>query len=495
LNTYGEIFSTINVGEFDLYLDRRIDTAYLRFYPTSPFYNDFDINFISFELNDYISGIGSTSLGDIAKIDTHNTILPSGTSTETNIVSISSTYRSAKISVLIGSTDENNYEYSEFNILHNGSEVFVERYGNLESDTSLPHSGLGTFGANLVGDQILLKFTPNSSLFTDYYVNSYSIGIGSTSTIISGQTDIGNSLLESSYVSISSSPTPVSTGIVSNTNSYQSSYYILSIEDTTNNEYQLTELITHYNSDSNYINWAQYGDTTSSNSLGIITCGIVDSEKSIVYFTPNENIDCEIRIFEIDVNNLNISSQIDLNNSIIKTGKSDYFRNQFDVVKSFDLKHNNYNIFQRSINPQTSGVIDINSDTINIENHFFSTGEEIVYEFDEEPIGIATTVVPGIGSTDKLPSTLYVIKNSDNIIRVAASSTECLAFGGTYFDITSVGAGTSHKFTSKKQNTKCLITIDNIIQSPVVATSKTTILLENLTALVNELYVENPNNK
>ena len=41
-------------------------------------------------------------------------------------------------------------------------------------------------------------------------------------------------------------------------------------------------------------------------------------------------------------------------------------------------------------------------------------------------------------------------------------------------DLTSVGVGTSHSFTSKNQNQKVLISIDNVIQSPVAGTSVTT---------------------
>ena len=41
-------------------------------------------------------------------------------------------------------------------------------------------------------------------------------------------------------------------------------------------------------------------------------------------------------------------------------------------------------------------------------------------------------------------------------------------------DITSVGVGTEHTFTSRIPNTKCIIAIDNQIQSPIVSTAVTT---------------------
>ena len=39
---------------------------------------------------------------------------------------------------------------------------------------------------------------------------------------------------------------------------------------------------------------------------------------------------------------------------------------------------------------------------------------------------------------------------------------------GNYLDLTTVGIGTSHTFTSQDQNTKCIVALDNNIQDPVI---------------------------
>ena len=54
-------------------------------------------------------------------------------------------------------------------------------------------------------------------------------------------------------------------------------------------------------------------------------------------------------------------------------------------------------------------------------------------------------------------------------------------------DITSVGIGTSHSLTSKKQNSRVLVSIDNVIQSPVVSTAITTTLSTDLPITDNTL--------
>ena len=50
------------------------------------------------------------------------------------------------------------------------------------------------------------------------------------------------------------------------------------------------------------------------------------------------------------------------------------------------------------------------------------------------------------------------------------SAEDALAALPTTLDLTSVGIGTSHKFTAGNQNSRVLISIDNVIQSPIVFT-------------------------
>ena len=52
-------------------------------------------------------------------------------------------------------------------------------------------------------------------------------------------------------------------------------------------------------------------------------------------------------------------------------------------------------------------------------------------------------------------------------------------------DITSVGIGTSHRFSSTNQNARCLLALDNLIQSPIVSTSQTTGLSTNVSTVDN----------
>jgi len=171
--------------------------------------------------------------------------------------------------------------------------------------------------------------------------------------------------------------------------------------------------------------------------------------------------------------------------ALVQSGRGFYEGTFFDIKRSFYLTHKGIPIFERYFNGSNIGIgvtnvgiVSTGKDTIYIPNHFFVTGEEVSYTYSgtgtKNAIGIATTSISGIGLTDKLPSTLYIVKSNDLYVKVSASASESLQTIPTVLDITSVGIGTLHKFTSKKQNSKALLTIDNVIQSPIVSASTTT---------------------
>lgn len=188
-----------------------------------------------------------------------------------------------------------------------------------------------------------------------------------------------------------------------------------------------------------------------------------------------------------------MSSELSLINGSIGYSYGSYTGTNNDIKKEFVLKHSNLPIFERYFDASNPAIVKTESDTIRIPNHFFSTGEEIEYYSQgigtTQSIGIANTSIPGIGLTDKLPTKLYVIKVSEIDIRVAASASEALRTIPNFLDITSVGIGTSHRFKCKNQNKKVIISIDNMIQSPITSTAVTSILSKDITFFDSEVYV------
>ena len=146
---------------------------------------------------------------------------------------------------------------------------------------------------------------------------------------------------------------------------------------------------------------------------------------------------------------------------------------------SFHLTHKGDPIFLKSFSGSDTSKVLIGSDTIVLNNHFFTTGEELEYFADDAAIGIDHTS-SGVGGATRLPTKVYAIKVNESKIKLAA--TPALAAAGTHIGLTTVGVGVSHSFTAKKQNSKVMVALDNIIQSPLynkVGAATTTVSILN----------------
>jgi hypothetical protein len=167
----------------------------------------------------------------------------------------------------------------------------------------------------------------------------------------------------------------------------------------------------------------------------------------------------------------------------------DDISSNFDGInKDFILKSNNLDVFLREF---TSSDIDIDENIINNNNHYFVNGEKVLYSYESEPIGINTTNISGIGLTDKLPSEVYIIKRSESTFSFAESAENALFDVPVSLKITNVGIGTSHTLTAYNQNSKVMMTLGGIIQSPISPTSIITQLSSNVGISSTTLFLNN----
>lgn len=177
--------------------------------------------------------------------------------------------------------------------------------------------------------------------------------------------------------------------------------------------------------------------------------------------------------------------------SIINSGSSFYIGRKFDNQLSAELKNKGNTIFLKDFDATNLGIVSTADNTILLPDHYFVTGEEIEYIYPEfektsnNAIGIGTTNVPGIGLTNKLPNTLYVVKVDDTKIKVSDTLEKSLRRIPDVLDLTSTGLSTTgvtniHTFIGGKQNSRTLLSIDNIIQSPIISTAVTTTLLNSI---------------
>lgn len=103
-------------------------------------------------------------------------------------------------------------------------------------------------------------------------------------------------------------------------------------------------------------------------------------------------------------------------------------------------------------------------------------------------IGIAQTYIVGVGITNKLSGDIYVYKLDNNYIGLCTSPLDALSNPPKLINFNSLGLGNKHYITATNQNSKCIISIDNIIQSPISYTPIKTTLVNDLMIEDNILY-------
>jgi hypothetical protein len=490
INQYGIIDSNNILGSFDF--SSTGTEGRLEFYPGNFEVNDYFISLISFSILDQVSGISTSIFGTISNVETIETqIQPSevGIGT-TSILRLPGSTRTSKLIVCLnndGDVSSNSPSYnevSEFTIVKDdNNDISIVQYGSITSlfqDSILDSSSYDAYYDNISGE-IVFELSSNISIGSTVNLTTWAISL-SSSGIGSTEFKFNNSTILTSYTEIPSSPTPGISTISTHSLNYPGSYYIVSVGDTIGNNYRTSE-INLLVDDNNDCLLSEFGLVETGDRLCSFGATVNGSNVDL-QIIPAENVGLEVRVFSISVgiaHEFVDPDSLTFDSLDISVRNEEYIGTERDVRKEFDLFYKTNPIFERVINPQdTKNLSIVENRFISIPNYFV-TGEEIVYDSSlGSPIGIATTTITGIGSTDKLPSKLFAVRIDERSFRVAATAEDALKFRPNLLEITSTGIGTVHKFTSTKQNNKSLISIDNIIQSPVVSTSTTTLLTSSI---------------
>ena len=253
---------------------------------------------------------------------------------------------------------------------------------------------------------------------------------------------------------------------------------MIEIHDTTNDRYAVTQVTAIHDTITPYFTEFGYLDNFSNNNAGIGTIGIGYSSTSggdiELRLTPPANTAVTTKVFQYNFTETGTGGVgfVTFTDSRLKAQEGSYTGTDNDIKFSFNLTHTGDPIFHKTFDASEVSVVDVTNNTFIVDNHFFQTGEEITYTptgaGTTMSIGIAATTVVGFGLTNKLPSTVYAVKIAENKFKVCGTATEALQPVPSVLDISAVGVGTTHSFTSKNLNSKVLVTLDNNIQSPVI---------------------------
>lgn len=457
----------------------------LRFTPDDPYDTDYDIKVIrsSFENISQSSNVGINTLkvGCIDLITSNKNV---GIGSTANILKLPKNNISGFVAdFYVFDTVRFNTNIVEVVVSHDGENTFMSEY-YLDDQVGISSNYFAIFDSKIEGNDLYLNVYNDAG--TEILVNGSIVGFANTSSgigtsrfLIPGQPP--ETERSAKYVSNYTISSGISTVVQLDT--FSESSVKSTVRVSYGNTSAIHQVICVQNESDIFTE--QYPFLTVGDSAGIGTFGgEYDGLKFNLKFYPDEQITDKLLIqsynqifytfsdYENAAEDISAAYTVKYGNNLDKFQLAAYDglngprANRLD----FDAKHLGKSIYQKTFNP--SSTIDYENNILNIESHFFNTGERLLYTpvstfigIGASPIGIVTDYNSSGILTTYLPSDIYAIRINENQIQLATTKENALV--GTYVTFTSNGGGNAHQLEMTKKLEKTVLTIDGIVQSPL----------------------------
>ncbi len=475
-----------SIGEFSLIMDDGDDNNYLRFIPDDPFNVDYDIKIINSNFNSILPGIGTTSIGFINLTGSNR---PAATGIQTSIISVQANkFSSLYSNIQIVDSVTNQMNFVEVYLNHDGVDTYISEYYFDSEFSSNYYSGnnIGSFGASISSGILSLIYTNNFP--NQVNIRSKIVGFGTTSVgtgayrfISSGQIP-GNersAVYQSTYSSAVSSASTVISLDKNNFNAVKSL-----VEVSVGSTSALHQIMLVQDETNIYVQQSPFLSVGSTNGIGTFG-GEYSGSNFILKFYPDPLVTSEVNILAfnqclyttLDTENTAPNLSYGIVEESIDTKLYNAINGNRINRTDFNLKSNGIQIFAKTFNPTDSTVLNLSTGEFTIPNHFFSNLEKLIYTPKSTFIGVGASAMEIGAGPVLLPSEVYVIKLSDNKFKLA--TTKSNAISGIAVTFTSYGSGNAHQLEMDKKLEKALITVDNVVQYPLLFTPISYNLLGN----------------
>ena len=474
LSELGEI-----VGQIDT-----SDNISLKFTPDDPDNNDYDLKILETSFNTNLTGIGTQSIGFINLSGINTTVSTATTSVilSTNVNNTEALFASIEVNNV--TSDATNFV--DLYLTHDGTNSFISEFyaDSIDGPTS---NFIGTFISNIESNILTLSFENDQA--NEVLVRSRVIGIGTTAAGIgtyrfklSGQLDgtEKTSRFESNFSNVSTSST-----IASFTENEISSLkgFVRVSSGSTSALHQV--LVAHDSTDAHTVQYP-FLSIGSTSGIGTFSSTIVGNDLNL-NFHPDPLYSGGTNSVEVQTFTEAFNSKTDLLNIPpdlqYGTVTESLSFAQYDAINgtrsnktSFVLQSDSKPIFQKQFNPSDTATLNAETGVFTIIDHFFETGERLVYNPGSTFEGITLSGIATAGGA--LGSEVYAIRVNKDTLKIAKTHPDSLA--GISVTFTSVGTGNAHEFEMFKKNEKALLSIDGVIQSPIAFTPITTDLEYNI---------------
>ena len=457
----------------------------LKFTPDDPENNDYDLKILKTSFNTNLTGIGTQSIGFVNLSGINTTVATATTSTiiTTNINNTDAFFATVEINDL--ATDEVNFV--DLYLTHDGSSSYISEF-YADSEIGAVSNFIGTFTSEINSNILSLNFEndqPNEVL-----VRSRIIGIGTTAAGIgtyrfklSGQLDgtEKTNKFESNFTNVSTAST-IATFLENQISTLKG--FVRVSSGSTSALHQV--LVSHDSSDSHIIQYP-FLSIGSTSGIGTFSSTLVGNDLNLNFhpdplYTGGTN-SVQVQTFteafytESDLLNIPPDLQYGTVTESLSVAQYDALNGSRSNKTSFVLQNDSTPIFQKQFNPADNSTLDTSTGIFTIKDHFFETGERLIYVPGSTFEGISVSGITTAGGT--LGSEVYAIRLTKDTFKISKSRPDALADISVTF--TGTGSGNAHEFEMFKKNEKALISIDGVIQSPIAFTPITTDLEYNIT--------------
>ena len=474
-------------------LDKTSDRDVLKFTPFDQFKFDvdYDVKLTQTKFNSTLTGIGTSAFGLVKLFGSVANVGTGVTTIISTPVGISSVlFVNSQVTDLV--TNEMNFVETLVGTTP-GDITFMSQSFFDSNQGSFSNNFIGTFGASLSSGVLSLNFTNSGS--NNVRVRSSIIGFSSTTEgtgsyrfLASGQANGSErtQLVESKH--------DTAVGITTigrfNKNTFSAFKSTVSVASTFGDALHQVFGVIHLDvNDTFIINQNQFlSGGTTANPGGNTPAGIGTFRARFI----GSNLNLE---FIPDIQNVGLTTVKSLNEVFYRESdeKSEIGRvnsplpivigqktQTFDIKlynslngnrinrRDFELTSNSTPIFAKTFDPSDTSIVNLGTGKFSIDNHFFRTGEELIYTPQASFVGVGSTPMMykhSVGFSTALPSTVFAIRESDDIFSISTTR------AGTAVTFMDIGEGNNHQFAMSKSLTKALITVDGLVQHPIAQTN------------------------
>ena len=482
----GVAFTTFAEDKFgDYFVETNVDEGltYLRFVPNDPYNIDYDLKFIKTSTSNS-TGIGTQSIGFIDLTSSNKNASAGITTTvfSKNIDEIESAYITSKII----NTSTNQMNYVETYITHDGTDAYFSEYYVDTAGESLDNR-IGISTVAIQNNNLVFLYENNTS--DSIKISSKIVGFGSTSVgnglyayLVDGQNsgEEKTAKYEASF--------KVGIGTTTVFSGYPLTFDAIkcNVEVSAGSSKALHQITAMHDGTNAYLQQSQFLANNYDSVLGLGTFSATyTSSNFVVKFHPEDTTGITTvktfnQVFYKGIDQDNDPNDLSYGN-IVESSEFKFYNaiNGSRINrKQFELKNNGVDIFKKSFNPESTIVAAANTgigySAFSIKDHFFRTGEELIYTPKSTFVGVGSTPMQYTtdGSTvGVLTSRVFAIRHDDNEFGIA--TTKAHADSGIGITVTSFGEGNAHIFEMVKSNEKTLMAIDGIVQTPISNTNIT----------------------